>query len=244
MRYFSEIAFDGSQYAGWQRQPNALTVQEIIEETFATVFRQPVEITGCGRTDAGVHAEQFFFHFDCNKNLHAGLPNRLNSMLPDEIAVRRIFRVDAESHARFSAVSREYQYNIISQKDPFSGRFAWAIYNWDAIDQQVMQQVADMLPAYHAFFPFCKTRSDANHYQCDLMYTQWDFNTDSAKFTIRANRFLRGMVRLIVGACLEAGRGKLAISDIQNALDQQTPMPRALSVPAQGLALTTVQYPW
>ncbi len=243
MRYFLTLAYKGTQYAGWQRQPNAETVQETMEAALSTILRQPVELTGCGRTDAGVHARYYVAHSDITGRLPTTFLNGLNSLLPHDIAVYAIQAMPANAHARFDAFERSYEYHIDLRKDPFSTDTAWFYPQGLKLDRQYLQEVAALLPQYEAFFPFCKTHSGVEHYACSNLKTHWVLEDNRLVFHISANRFLRGMVRLIVGACIQVARGQLRIEDVRHALNQQTALKKNLSVPAEGLALVGVKYP-
>jgi tRNA pseudouridine38-40 synthase len=248
MRYFLTLAYKGTQYCGWQRQPNAPSVQEVLEKALTTLLRQPIAVTGCGRTDTGVHARYYIAHFDTADD--TPLPPHfligVNGLLPFDIGVFSGTPMPAHAHARFDAFERRYCYTIGLRKDPFEQETAWFYPPAQRFDRDAMQAVADLLLRYEAFYPFCKRHSGVDHYNCTLYEARWDFNGSPFhyNFHIRANRFLRGMVRLIVGACVLAGRGKLALSDVETALDNQTTIPGVLSVPPQGLALTDIRYPY
>jgi tRNA pseudouridine38-40 synthase len=243
VRYFIECAYNGSRYSGWQRQPGEVSVQQTLEEAFSLILREPIEITGCGRTDAGVHAAQYFFHFDTSQPFLPEWMDRFNKYLPDDIALYTVYSAADSASARFDAVQRTYKYYLRFIKDPLTPATSlWYPYQ-EKLDFIAMQKVAALLEKYEAFKPFCKEGSDAKHYRCNIFKSHWDISDTEAIFTITANRFLRGMVRLIVGTCLQAGRGKLTIAEVTAVLDQQTPMPRADSVPPQGLHLVEVKYP-
>ncbi len=243
MRYFIECSYNGTHYAGWQRQPGDLTIQQTLEEAFSLILREEIEITGCGRTDAGVHAQQYFFHFDTEQEFTPELLYRFNKYLPEDIAVLAVYTAPDTASARFDAMQRTYQYYLKFTKDPLSPELAlWYPYK-DTLDLEAMRNVCSLLTQYKAFKSFCKEGSDTKHYLCDVFEAQWIDKGNEAIFTISANRFLRGMVRLIVGTCLQVGRGKLNISEVKFALDDQTPMPRAESAPAHGLHLMNVEYP-
>lgn len=246
MRYFLTLAYRGARYAGWQRQPNALSVQEQLEQALAVILGHPVEVTGCGRTDAGVHARYFVAHLDTEKKLPPTLLNGLNSLLPPDIGVYDILHVAADAHARFDAYERSYEYHIALRKDPFVAETAWIYPQAARFDMGKMQEVAAMLLHYNDFFPFCKTHSGVDHYSCHVTRSEWRSDPEQFRlvFHITANRFLRGMVRLIVGACIQAAKGQLLPDDIRHALDTQTALKKSLSVPPQGLALTEVRYPY
>ncbi|MFN0216445.1 MAG: tRNA pseudouridine(38-40) synthase TruA [Saprospiraceae bacterium] len=246
MRYFITLSYRGTQYAGWQVQPKAPSVQFTLETAISTILREKIEITGCGRTDAGVHARFYVAHFDAEMALPPRFLNGLNSLLPEDVAVHEIRPVKDGAHARFDAYERSYVYQISLRKDPFATKTAWHYPMHHQIDFEKMQQVATLLPHYSVFFPFCKSDSGLEHYNCNLKAAFWQQRPEEHQwhFNITANRFLRGMVRLIVGACVQAGRGQLDLVDVKKALDQQLPLKKSLSAPPQGLFLTDVKYPY
>ncbi len=246
MRYFLSLAYRGTRYAGWQRQPNAMSVQETLETALATILQQPVEVVGCGRTDAGVHARFYVAHVDVQADLPVTFENGLNSLLPDDIAVIAVEAVHPEAHARYDAVERSYEYQIVLRKDPFAVDTAWFYPQGRRLNLEALHAVAALLPKYEAFFPFCKSDSGVDHYRCRIIDARWEHQPEHARlvFHVSANRFLRGMVRLIVGASVLAGQGQLQLDDIRSALETQGPLPKSLSVPPQGLALTKVCYPY
>ncbi len=246
MRYFLTLSYRGTHYAGWQVQPNAPSVQATLEAALSTILREKTDITGCGRTDSGVHARFYVAHFDALLPLPSRFLNGLNSLLPNDVAVHDIRPVQPEAHARFDAYERSYRYHFSLRKDPFSIETAWHYPLYGRLDFGKMQEVAALLPHYSAFLPFCKTDSGLEHYTCVLKAAFWEQRPEEHQwvFQITANRFLRGMVRLIVGACVQVGRGQLQISDVQKALDEQKPLKKSLSAPPQGLFLTDVKYPF
>ena len=244
-RYFIVISYRGTRYCGWQSQPNAPSVQSVMEAAISTVLRQKVDITGCGRTDTGVHASYYVAHFDAEGSLPPRFLNSLNSLLPTDVAVSDIRAVGAEAHARYDAYERSYAYHISFRKDPFSQETAWFYPQFERLNLSKMAETAGLLPMYQSFFPFCKTDSGVEAYHCDLKHATWEILPDNngLVFHITANRFLRGMVRLIVGACIQTGAGQLSVAAVQEALDKQQHLPKSLSVPPQGLFLTDVKYP-
>ncbi len=243
MRYFCTLSYRGTHYCGWQVQPNGLSVQAVLEKAWTTLLNQPIAITGCGRTDAGVHARYYVAHFDAEGEVSPTLLHRLNSLLPADVAVHSVQPVPAEAHARFDAVERGYEYHLHWFKDPFATETAWFFSRHRLVDFEKMQNVANLLLQYRAFAPFCKTHSGVESYNCDLQSAAWTVQPGQGwVFQISANRFLRGMVRLMVGACLQVGLGKLTITDVQAALDTQRPLKKNLSVPPQGLFLADVKY--
>jgi tRNA pseudouridine38-40 synthase len=249
MRYFAEISYDGTAYHGWQRQPGQKTVQSVLEGALGVLLGTETELTGCGRTDAGVHARQYFFHFDTSEALPSGLLGRLNRYLPSDIAFHRLMPVQPHAHARFDAVRRSYAYHLRFDKNPFDHRGVWQYPFARQPDFSLVSRAAAMLLAYDRFGPFCKTHHDARTMTCELTRSEWEHCPDGRwVYHVSANRFLRGMVRLMVGMCLNAGTGKVSLAEVQDAMDRQAPMPSSWSVPPQGLYLTEVSYgarpPW
>jgi len=245
LRYFASIQYQGGQYAGWQRQPNANSVQAEIEYALSTVFREKIGSMGCGRTDAGVHASQFFFHFDTEFLAPEQQINRLNGFLPKDIAILGIHSVEEEAHARFDANYRAYEYHVSFKKNPFQSDLIWQVPSQGTnIDFKQLNRVADLIKQYDTFFPFCKTNHDAHTLECTIFESRWQKQeNDKLVYHIAANRFLRGMVRLIVGCSIRVATGKLSFDEIKNALEDQTRIYNAYSAPAQGLFLTRVDYP-
>jgi len=244
MRYFAELAYKGTQYAGWQNQPNATSVQQVIENALSTILRSPIAVVGCGRTDAGVHASQFFLHFDFEGNFPKEFIKRLNKFLPKDIVFRRIFEVKNDAHARFDATKRSYVYLLDLERSPFHIETAWYYFNAKKLNVDTMNEVARLLLNYKDFTPFCKSNSDAKTMLCNLHHAEWIYNEsqNQLEFYISANRFLRGMVRLIVGACVYAGEGRITVDSIQHSLENQLPLTKSYSVPAHGLYLCEVVY--
>jgi tRNA pseudouridine38-40 synthase len=244
MRYFLELAYNGSRFCGWQRQPNAPSVQQTIEEVFSMMLRQKIDITGCGRTDTGVHARQYFAHFDFEGDFPKLFLERANKLVGKDIALRKTIAVPDDAHTRFNATSRSYQYILSFQKSPFFTETEWFFEQKHRLDTEKMQKAAELLRGYTAFAPFCKTHSDAQTMNCRITQSEWIFADDGALFNISANRFLRGMVRLIVGMCINVGLGQLTLDDVQEALENQTPLKKSYSVPPTGLFLTDIKYPF
>ncbi len=249
MRYFSELAYRGTNYKGWQRQPNASSVQQAIEEAMATVLGSAIEVVGCGRTDTGVHASQYFMHFDWEGAFPKELLRRLNKLLPADIAIRSIHGVAPDAHARFDAIQRSYEYHIVLDKNPFGTHTTWHFPFFDKLDLEKTQQAAALLMNYKEFQPFCKSNTDVHTMECTLFRSEWVLDeagpTGASRrlvFHISANRFLRGMVRLIVGMCLNVGLGKVELDEVRQALDQQVLLKKSWSVPPEGLFLTEVRY--
>ncbi len=239
MRYFVDFAYNGAAYHGSQRQPNGITVQEVMEEAFATILRQPVALTFAGRTDAGVHAEHMFAHFDIEglSVTDDGLRERLNSLLPAAIAVSAVLPVADELHARFSALSRTYEYRITTEKDPFRQDLVTRVA--PGLDFDAMNQAAQLLLGTQDFASFCKVHTDVKTTICTVTQAQWSNNV----FTITADRFLRNMVRAVVGTLFEVGRGRMTIEDFRDVIANKNRCSAGQSVPAAGLYLTKIEYP-
>lgn len=246
MRYFAELSYKGTRYSGWQRQLNAVSVQQTIETVFETLLRSKVELTGCGRTDAGVHAGQFFAHFDWESGFPEGFLSRVNRMLPPDIALYRIFAVDAEAHARFDATSRSYTYQLSTRKNPILSETTCWFPLFHRVDISRMQEAAALILQYESFQTFCKSDHDALTVKCRLTRSEWipDESNHLWVYHISSNRFLRGMVRLIVGMCLNVGLGKITLEEVAEALDKQQLLKRAESAPPEGLILSAVKYPF
>lgn len=242
MRYFLELSFDGTDYHGWQRQPNALSVQQLLEEALSMLLSVPISVVAAGRTDAGVHAHQLFVHFDIEQKLDAAeLVHRLNRFLPEAIVIHELFEVRSEAHARFDALSRTYRYRISTEKNPFSTRFSW--YVAQPLHIEVMNEAASMLLGTHDFECFSKSHTDVKTYICTVTQAVFEPFEDEIVFTIKADRFLRNMVRAIVGTLVEVGSGKRELSSIQGLLESKSRSKAGVSVPAKGLSLIAVEYP-
>lgn len=244
MRYFAELAYLGTHYYGWQKQPKQISVQQVIEEGLSRLLNAPIEVVGCGRTDTGVHAKQYFLHFDSEETDTEKLCFRLNKFLPKDISFKRIFSVALTAHARFDASNRAYEYHLSFTKNPFTINTAYFFPQAKKLDIDKMQATAKLLLDYNEFFPFCKTNSDAKTMHCDLRRSEWILNeaNDELVFHVASDRFLRGMVRLIVGACLKVGMGKVKLADVAKALDNQERLNKSYSAPPQGLYLNHIDY--
>lgn len=242
MRYFLELAFDGTDFHGWQRQPNAPSVQQHLEEALTLLLGGSIEVVAAGRTDAGVHADQMFVHFDTDNALDApDLIHRLNRFLPFSIAVYDIFAVNSEAHARFDAVSRSYCYRISTIKNPFTDRYAWQLYQ--DLDLELMNQAAQLLLGTHDFQSFSKTHTDVKTFFCTITHVAFEKVDNEIRFNIRADRFLRNMVRAIVGTLVEVGANKRSLDSIPQLMASKSRAQAGVSVPAKGLSLTAVEYP-
>lgn len=244
-RFFITLQYRGTNYHGWQTQPNGGTVQDELEAAFSLILNQPINIVGCGRTDSGVHASHYVAHFDTTANVPDGFVGRVNKVLPKDILVEKLHPVDAAAHARFDANRRTYQYFITQQKDPFRIGTVTKYPFLKKLDLSLMQELGNSLLGQHDFESFCKTHSGNDHFRCRMDKVEWtQLSPTSLRLEISANRFLRGMVRLIVGTSLNVGIGKEKLEDILAAFHQQAPIPRSHSAPADGLFLSKIEYPF
>ncbi len=245
MRYFIELAYNGTNYCGWQIQPNASSVQQTLEEALSVILRDKIHIIGCGRTDTGVHARQYTAHFETEAVLPPGFVPRLNKFLPVDIAVYKIYPVPEKMHARFSATHRAYEYHLEFEKNPFTQDTAYRFPFPQRPDLDRLNEAAVVMTQFDAFFPFCKANSDAKTMFCDVRRAEWVEVSDGDKyvFHIAANRFLRGMVRLTVGMCLNVVLNRITLAEVRESLEKQTRLRRDWSVAAHGLYLTDIRYP-
>ena len=247
MRYFIRFAYDGTAFHGSQRQPNGVTVQETMEQALAMIFREEVPLTFAGRTDAGVHAREMYAHFDLPDNDHSKFlilnsKFRLNGILPDSIAVFDVYPVRDNAHARFDAVRRTYEYHIIDHKAPFLCTQATRVR--PGLDFEAMNEAAQLLIGKQDFASFCRTNTDVKTTICDLTRAEWqELGNGHAVFTIAADRFLRNMVRAVVGTLFEVGRGKMTKEQFAEVITQHNRCAAGDSAPAEGLFLTHVEYP-
>ncbi len=242
MRYLLEIAFKGTRYHGWQIQHNALSVQEVVNEKLSILAGENVETLGCGRTDTGVHATSYFVHFDVSKKIEEDkFIFKLNQIFPLDIAAYNLHEVSPDFNARFDAISRTYEYHISHTHDPFITDTAW--YQYGSLDLQAMNTAARLLIGKKDFECFSKVHTQVNNFMCDVTEAYWTQDKQKVIFTITANRFLRNMVRAIVGTLVEVGRGKLQPDDMQRILDSKDRSAAGQSVPAHGLFLTKIIYP-
>jgi len=244
MRYFIVFSYDGTAYHGWQYQPNALSVQQKLQEALSVLMQRSVCVVGAGRTDTGVHARMMAAHFDTADAVDpTRLTFKLNCLLPCDIAVSRVVPVAADAHARFSAMSRTYRYYISLDKDPFGSRYSTRLYYTPDFDK--MNQAAALLPHYTDFGSFCKAHSDNKTNICHVSHARWEsMGAERHYFEITADRFLRNMVRAIVGTLLDVGRGRLSLSQFEAVVRRGDRCTAGDSVPAQGLFLENIEYPF
>ncbi len=244
-RYFIRLAYNGAAYCGWQIQPSDPTVQATIEAALSTMYNASIQVVGCGRTDTAVHASEYYLHTDLPERFSAdNLVYKLNNLLPKDVRVYTIQEMDAKDHARFDAVARSYTYKMVFGKDPFRQH---TVYRYDQSgipDLDLMNEAAALLLEYKEFLPFCKTHADNDTYKCALTVSEWiSINDNEWHYKVTSDRFLRGMVRLIVGMTLNIGLKRIELIDVKTAMDKQERLQRAWSVPAQGLYLSSIKYP-
>ena len=246
MRYFIHLAYDGTRYHGWQIQPNGISVEGEMERCLSTLLREPVDIVGAGRTDAGVHARHMVAHFDSDApslSLPDGtkqLAYRLNRILPQDITVYKVETVDDEKHARFSATSRTYHYYISLDRCPFTRHYSWQCH-YD-LDFRLMNEAAALLMQYDDFAAFCKSHTDVKTTLCNVTEAHFQQNADGWYFRITANRFLRNMVRAVVGTLVDVGRHRLTIDGFRKVIEQGKRTNAGESMPAHALFLERIGY--
>jgi len=241
MRFFIELSYKGTNYHGWQVQPNANTVQAEINKALSTILNSKIEVMGAGRTDAGVHAKQMFAHFDVEVEFDAHtIIIKLNSILPNDIAIHAIFQVSDEVSSRFDAISRTYQYHIVQQKNPFIEQ---AYFLHKTLDVEAMNTACRHLLGMQDFTSFSKVNTQTFTNNCNVMLATWDWADDELVFTIKADRFLRNMVRAVVGTLLEVGIGKINPDDVKEIIAKKDRCKAGTSVAAHALFLVEVEYP-
>ena len=242
MKYFLELSYNGKAYHGWQNQPNATSVQEVIENALTLLLKEKISIVGAGRTDAGVHASQMFAHFETDFHLISeDLVHKMNSLLPQDIALRNVFKVKSDAHARFDALSREYLYRISQEKNVFS--FGDCYYVKQKLDVSKMNEAAQILLLYKDFQCFSKSNTDVKTYYCKIMRAEWKMINQELHFTIKADRFLRNMVRAIVGTLVKIGLGKIEVNTMHHILKSKDRAEAGFSAPAHALYLQHIEYP-
>ncbi len=243
MRYIMELSYKGAAFKGWQRQPNAASVQEELEKALFTLFREEIALTGSSRTDTGVHARQQYAHFDTDIKIDTGFNtvHRLNGILSPDISLKRLVKAKPGQHTRFDAVSRKYIYRISSFKDPFDQDFSTKLFI--PLDFQKMNDAAGLLLKYDDFQCFSKVKTDVNTFICHIKEARWETHEGKWLFHIRSNRFLRGMVRAIVGTLLDVGTGKISVHDFEEIILSGNRQKAGKNAPAAGLTLEEVTYP-
>ncbi|WP_348810873.1 tRNA pseudouridine(38-40) synthase TruA [Flavobacterium maritimum] len=250
MRYFIKLAYNGTHYHGWQYQPNASSVQETLNKAFSVLLNsrsidseqaKQINLMGAGRTDTGVHAKEMYAHFDFEPSFDIpNLVHKLNSYLPKDIVIYDIIPVSGEAHSRFDALKRTYEYHIHTFKDPFLEDLSW--YFHQELDVDLMNEAADLLFNYTDFQCFSKVNTDVNTFDCTIFEANWKQENNTLIFTISANRFLRNMVRAIVGTLVNVGLHKITLADFNAIIESKNRDKAGFSVPAHGLYLTQIEY--
>lgn len=241
MRYFIRFSYNGTKYHGWQTQPNAISVQETLTKVLSVILNAHIELMGAGRTDTGVHAREMFAHFDYEPTFDkAVLLYKANSLLPKDIAIYDFINVHTDAHARFDAKKRTYEYYINTIKDPFLQDGSWYYHN--TLDVDLMNKAAKLLFAHTDFQCFSKSNTDVNTYNCKIAEAYWEQKGHLLVFTISADRFLRNMVRAIVGTLINIGLNKITLQDFEAILQSKDRKKAGFSVPAHGLYLTQIKY--
>ena len=245
MRYLIHIGYDGTDYSGWQWQPNAPSVQGVLEEKLQAIFKVDISVIGCGRTDAGVHASQYALHFNIAEPLDFDLKFRLNKHLPNSIVVYDVIELTKDQHTRFDAISRTYDYFINLYKDPILNNYC-SFYEIEKLDFEAMNKAASLLPLYNDYKSICKQPELYKHTLCTVSFAKLYVDQDQQRirFTITANRFLRGMVRLLVSFLLKIGEGKMSIEEFEAVLRDQIEVPDKLPAFPNGLYLSKIEYPY
>ncbi|WP_396146154.1 tRNA pseudouridine(38-40) synthase TruA [Flavobacterium sp.] len=243
MRYFLEFAYKGTNYHGWQYQPNASSVQETLNKALSTLYKTEIDLVGAGRTDTGVHAKQMFAHFDLDFEIDVPhYIHKLNSFLPADIAILNIHLVTDDNHARFDATKRTYEYHIHTSKEVFSTDTSWYYHN--QLNIELMNEACKELFNHSDFECFSKVHTDVNTFNCKIMEAHWQQNGNKLIFTIAADRFLRNMVRAIVGTMVNIGLEKVSLQEFKQIIECKDRNKAGFSVPAHGLYLTKVEYPY
>jgi tRNA pseudouridine38-40 synthase len=240
-RYFVNIAYNGRNFHGWQIQKGQISVQQTINEHLSILLKEQIVCYGCGRTDAGVHARKYFFHFDTNTELTGLFFYKLNAFLPRDIRIIAAYIPEPRIHARWDAIKRSYEYLVSSAKDPFMDGFSYQTN--DKFDVKLMNKACSILLEYNDFESFSKTSSAQKHFLCDIFYAKWEQKNELLVFRITANRFVRSMVRLIVGTLLDVGRHKLDLKEFREIIESKDRTKSSILVHACGLYLTDVVYP-
>lgn len=243
LRYFIELAYKGTNYHGWQYQPNAVSVQELLNKALSTVFRTTIDVVGAGRTDSGVHASQMYAHVDLEGDFNSEkVIYKLNALLPNDIVVYAILKVTDDAHARFNATSRSYEYRIFRGRNPFLVETTWQYTN-KKLNIDLMNEAARILVTYTDFQCFSRSNTDVKTYNCAITNAEWVQKGDDLTFYITADRFLRNMVRAVVGTLIEIGKEKITLDDFKKIIESKNRSNAGPSVPSQGLFLTQVVYP-
>ncbi|HEY6061977.1 MAG TPA: tRNA pseudouridine(38-40) synthase TruA [Chitinophagaceae bacterium] len=240
-RYFLEVAYKGTNYSGFQSQHNANTIQAELEKAFTILQKEKVILTGSSRTDTGVHALQNFFHFDFDRLLHSDFAYKMNAILPGDIVVKQIIPVAEEAHCRFDALSRDYKYYIYRHKNPFLTDIAF--YYPYKLDIEILHEAAAIIKEYEDFTSFSKRNTQVKSFKCEMQESKWYWENECLVYYVKANRFLRGMVRALTATMLKAGRGKISLNQFREIIEAKDCCKASFAVPALGLFLISVAYP-
>lgn len=241
MRYFIKFSYNGTHYHGWQKQPNAISVQETLNNALSTILNTTIDVMGAGRTDTGVHARQMFAHFDTETEINVStIIHKLNSYLPIDIAIFNIIKVSDNAHARFDAKSRTYEYHITTKKDVFQDALSWNLKQ--KLDIEKMNEASKLLLKRTDFQCFSKVNTEVNTFNCKIFDAHWQQNQNQLVFTIKADRFLRNMVRAIVGTMINIGLEKVSLTQFISIIESKDRTKAGFSVPAKGLFLTNIEY--
>ncbi|MCA0133853.1 tRNA pseudouridine(38-40) synthase TruA [Winogradskyella alexanderae] len=241
MRYFLELSYNGKAYHGWQNQPNAITVQAVLEKSLSTLLKESISIVGAGRTDTGVHAANMYAHFDFEGLIPSDLVYKLNALLPKDIAISKLLKVKEDAHARFDAKSRTYHYRMSTSKSVFNFDYAYQLTK--TLNVNAMNEACKILFEYKDFQCFSKVNTDVKTYNCEIKEAQWHVRGEELLFVITADRFLRNMVRAIVGTMINIGLGKIKPKDLHGIIESKDRAKAGYSVPAHGLNLVNILYP-
>ena len=241
LRYFIEVAYKGTLFSGFQTQDNAVTIQSKVEEALLTIYKKDFQLTCSSRTDTGVHALQNFFHLDTETELNLKQVYNLNAVLTNDIVIKQISLVEPDKHARFSATHRQYKYYITRERNPFLTETAW-FYPYN-LDIDALQQAADVLLTYSDFTTFSKRNTQVKTFLCQIIISRWYYENDCLVYEVKANRFLRGMVRGLVGTMLKVGRGLISLDDFKQIIEAKDCTKANFNTPANGLFLVKVTYP-
>lgn len=241
-RYFVKCAYDGTDFSGWQIQIKVPSIQDSLQDSFSKVMRQTIDIVGCGRTDAGVHASEYYFHFDTEVPLDEKMFFSINRVLPRDIHLISYQKVTDKAHARYDAKKRQYRYQICLTENPFKRRYHHQLKNPKSYDPSILQEYASLFLGNHDFEFLSKTGSEVNHYRCEVYKSEWNISNDEWIYTVQANRFMRGMVRLLVGAQLQLASGKIDVDDLNQVINKQKRLKYNLSAPGNALFLEKIDY--
>lgn len=242
-RYFMELAYNGKEYHGWQVQPNAISVQEVLDDSLSKILREKIHVVGCGRTDTGVHASYFVAHFESEKEEIEETPfcHKMNRFLSKDIVIYSLSRVKDDTHSRFTAISRTYEYHLVTIKNPFLQGVSYLAHT--QLDFNAMNNAAQLLLDYNDFTSFSKLHTEVKTNLCMVTQAKWEYKKDGWIFTIKADRFLRNMVRAVVGTLFDVGRGKMSLDGFRSVIEAKDRSQAGTSAPAEALFLVDVAYP-